>query len=180
MHGSQWYGYIYPKALDVMPLPKIFTPDIAPHASFSFDQTGEIFFTGGVAGGYGILVNAAYRPEYVMGLLNSTLLDWMLRQSATQMRGGYYSFESRFIKGLPIRAIDFSKASDKALHDRMVELVERMLSLHKQLTAAKTGQDKTMIQRQIDATNHQIDRLVYDLYNIADKEVNFLENGVTG
>jgi len=171
MRGSQWYGYIYPKALDVMPLPKIFTPDIAPHASFSFDQIGEIFFTGGVAGGYGILVKPDYRPEYVLGLLNSKLLDWMLRQSATQMRGGYYSFESRFIKNLPIRAIDFSNTSDKAQHDRMVELVERMLSLHKQLAAAKTAHDKTMLQRQIDATDKQIDRLVYEFYGLTDEEI---------
>jgi len=30
MGHDGWYGYVYPKALDVMPLPKIFTPDLAP------------------------------------------------------------------------------------------------------------------------------------------------------
>jgi hypothetical protein len=43
------------------------------------------------------------------------------------MRGGYYSYESRFIRRLPIRLIDFADPADAARHDRMVALVERML-----------------------------------------------------
>src|SRR5258708_35866004 len=112
-----------------MPLSKIFTPDIAARASFSLDSVGDAFFTGGVAGGYGILVSPEYSREYILGLLNSKLLEWFIRQSATQMRGGYYSFESRFIRDLPIRTINFSDSTDKSRHDRVVELVEQMLSL---------------------------------------------------
>ncbi len=50
-----------------------------------------------------------------------------------------------------------------------------MLSLHKQLAAAKTGHDKTVIQRQIDATDRQIDRLVYELYDLTDEEIGIVE-----
>ena len=127
MRHGQWYGYIYPKALDVMPLSKIFTPDIASCASFSLDETGEIFFTGGAAGGYGILVLPEYSREYIMGLINSKLSEWFIYQTATQMKGGYYSFESRFIRNLPIYPINFSEPADKSRHDKMVSLVEQML-----------------------------------------------------
>ena len=65
--------------------------------------------------------------------------------------------------------------SDKARHDRVVEMVEAMLELHKQLTAAKTAHDKRVIQRQIDATDHQIDRLVYELYELTDEEIQIVE-----
>ena len=64
---------------------------------------------------------------------------------------------------LPIRTITFSNKSDKSRHDRMVKLVEEMLELHKRLSAAKTPQEKTALERQITATDAQIDRLVYDL-----------------
>ena len=60
------FMYIYPKALGVMPLPKLFTPDIAELASFSLDETGEVFFTGGAAGGYGILVRPELSREYIL------------------------------------------------------------------------------------------------------------------
>jgi hypothetical protein len=51
----------------------------------------------------------------------------------------------------------------------MVDLVEQMLSLHKQLPAAKTEQEKTVIQRQIEATDKQIDALVYELYELTEE-----------
>jgi len=47
----------------------------------------------------------------------------------------------------------------------MVELVERMLALHKQLPAANTGHAKTSIQRQIDATDAEIDKLSISFTN---------------
>ena len=175
MRGPRWYGYIYPKALDVMPLSKIFTPDIAAHVSFSLDDIGEVFFTGGVAGGYGILVSSEYSREYVLGLLNSRLLEWFIRQTATQMRGGYYSFESRFIRNLPIRVINFSDPADVARHDRMVTLVGQMLELHKRLHVATSQVDCQMYQRQIDTTDAEIDRLVYEMYSLTAEEIAVVE-----
>ena len=175
MRGIRWYSYGRTQALDVMPIPKIFTPDIAARSSFSLDETGDIFFTGGVAGGYGILVLSEYSREYILGLLNSRLLEWFIRQSATQMRGGYYSYESRYIRNLPIRPINFSDPTDKARHDKMVELVEQMLSLLKQLALAKTDHDKNLLQRQIDAKDQQIDRLVYELYGLTEEEIEIVE-----
>jgi len=175
MRGPQWYAYGRNQALEVMPLPKIFTPDIAIRPSFSLDETGEMFFTGGAAGGYGILVLPEYSREYVLGLLNSKLLEWMIKQLTTQMRGGYFSFESRFIRNLPIRPIYFSDLADKSRHDRMVELVERMLALHKKFSAAKLGHEKISLQRQIDATDRQIDALVYELYGLTEEEIRIVE-----
>jgi type I restriction-modification system DNA methylase subunit len=177
MRGVGWYGYGRTQALDVIPLPKMFTPDIAARASFSLDEIGDMFFTGGVAGGYGILVLPEHSREYILGLLNSKLLEWMIRHSATQMRGGYYSYESRFIRNLPIRVINFSGSADKSRHDKMVDLVKKMLDLHKQLALVKTPDDKTRLQRQIDATDQQIDNLAYELYGLTEKEIQIVEDG---
>ncbi len=176
MKGSQWYAYGRSQALSIISLPKIFTPDIASSASFSLDEMGEVFFTGGVAGGYGILVLPEWSREYILGLLNSKLLEWFIRQTATQMRGGYYSFESRFIRNLPIRQIDFSNSADKTLHDKMVTKVEAMLEGKKQLTEAKTDKDKTYYENKCTALDHQIDRLVYDLYGLTDEEIEIVED----
>jgi hypothetical protein len=91
------------------------------------------------------------------------------------LRGGFFRYFTQYIKPLPIRTIDFSDPTDKARHDQMVELVERMLSLNKQLPKAKTAHEKTILQRQIDATYRQIDRLVYDLYGLTDEEIKIVE-----
>lgn len=175
MSGDGWYGYGRIQALDVMPLPKIFTPDIAARASYSIDAEGDAFFTGGVSGGYGILVNVAWSRQYVLGLLNSRLLEWFIRQIATQMRGGYYSYEARFIRNLPIYTIDSSNPDDVTRHDRLVELVEGMPSLHERMAGAKIGQERTVIGHQIEATDRRIDRLVYELYGLTEEEIGIVE-----
>jgi adenine-specific DNA-methyltransferase len=102
--GPNWHAYGRSQALEVIWLPKLFTPDLAPTAAFSYDSTGELFFTGGVSGGYGILPNSKVSPEFLLGVLNSRAVDFYHHRVATSMRGGWYSYESRFIKNLPIPA----------------------------------------------------------------------------
>jgi len=57
----------------------------------------------------------------------------------------------------------------------MVALAEQMLKLHRDLAAAKTAHDKTLIERQIVATDKQIDRLVYELYGLTKEEIAVVE-----
>jgi hypothetical protein len=57
----------------------------------------------------------------------------------------------------------------------MVKLVEQMLELHKRLAATKSQSDRELYQRQIDATDHEIDRLVYELYGLTAEEIKIVE-----
>ena len=49
-----------------------------------------------------------------------------------------------------------------------------MLALHQRL-AAKTPHEKTVLQKQIEVTDRQIDRLVYALYGLTEEEVRIVE-----
>jgi hypothetical protein len=49
--------------------------------------------------------------------------------------------------------------------------------LHKRLAAAKSESQKSIIQRQIDHTDSEIDRLVYDLYDLTKEEIAIIEDG---
>jgi hypothetical protein len=40
---------------------------------------------------------------------------------------------------------------------------------------AKTDHDKTALQRQIDATDKEIDRIVHELYGLSDEEIKIVE-----
>ncbi len=174
MDGASWYGYSRNQALDVMPLAKIFTPDIAPSARYSLDISGDAFFTGGVAGGYGILPEKNVNEKYLLGLLNSRLVDWFHHQFATQMRGGWYSYESRFICGLPIRPIDPANRQDREMHDRMVQIVQTMLDLQESRSSAKTPSDQIRYDRDIAVLDGQIDELVYQLYALTSEEIRII------
>ena len=58
----------------------------------------------------------------------------------------------------------------------MISLVNRILDLHKKLVDAKVPDDKTRIERQIDATDKQIDHLVYNLYGLTEEEIAIVED----
>ena len=176
MNGAGWYGYVYPKALDVMPLPKIFTPDIAPSSSFALDATGDIFFTGGVSGGYGVIVKPDHSREFILGLLNSKLLNWYNTKISTQMRGGYWSFESKYIGKWPICDIN---PSNQGKRDQVVELVKSVIAVGEQAAASKTAQDRKMLARQREITERQINQLVYKLYGLTSEEIALVEKGNT-
>ena len=55
-----------------------------------------------------------------------------------------------------------------------------MLKLNKDNKSARTPQDKEFIQRQIDATDKQIDKLVYELYGLTEDEIKIVEDNVNG
>jgi len=57
----------------------------------------------------------------------------------------------------------------------MVKMVKHMHSLHQKLTDAKSPQTKTILQRQVEATDRQIDKLVYRLYDLTDEEIKIVE-----
>ena len=63
----------------------------------------------------------------------------------------------------------------KSRHDKMVFLVERMLDLHKQLDKAKDPNDKTRLRREIEATDRQINQLVYELYGLTEEEIEIVK-----
>ena len=128
-------------------------------------------------GGFSITVDdkSNLSPRYVLGLLNSKLLFWQLRSISNVFRGGWITCTKQYVGTLPIRTIDSTSPADVARHDRMVALVERMLDLHKKLASEGAPHVKTVLQRQIEATDREIDRLVYELYGLTDDEIAVIE-----
>ena len=140
MTGSDWYGYVYRKNHIRLDSPKLIVPSLATGAAFAPDLEGQYFFVGsggGGGGGYGIILprDSTLSYLYVLGLLNSRLSTFFLRNVSTPFRGGYLALNRQYIEQLPIRTIDFTSPADVARRDRMVSLVERMLDLHKKLAS---------------------------------------------
>jgi hypothetical protein len=77
------------------------------------------------------------------------------------------------------------------MRDKIVSLVERMLALHRQTPSAsgtspkfqntefrgggRTPQEQEMVKREIEATDKQIDHLVYELYGLTEEEISIVE-----
>lgn len=50
-----------------------------------------------------------------------------------------------------------------------------MLDLNKRLLDASLDHDRTLLQRQIEATDAAIDALVYELYRLTEEEIKIVE-----
>lgn len=173
---SDWYAYARSQNLSAFIGDKLLLPYMTTRLRTAPDESGKLFFVNITTGGYGArFENAQHSLFYIAGLLNSRLLDSAIRQLTNAFRGGYFAVSKQALERLPFRSVDFNNRADKARHDGMVELVERMLALHKQLPSAKTEHAKTNIQRQIEATDAQIDRLVYELYSLSEDEIKIVE-----
>lgn len=115
--------------------------------------------------------------SFILGILNSKLLSWyFLSKSNIGQRDDFPKIVLKETRLLPILAIDFSKAAEVKQHDRMVALVESMLALHKQSAAARLPDEKERLARQIQTTDRQIDKLVYELYGLTEDEIRIVES----
>jgi hypothetical protein len=166
---QQWYELQQPQQryAGFLDGPKIVFPDIATSPRFALDDSGCY------------CANTVYfipmRDLFLLGLLNSSVASLYFRATCAGLEGKgsiYLRFFGQYLEGFPVP----TAAADKARHDRMVALVDQMLTLHNQLAEAKLDEQKTAIQRQIDFTDRQIDLLVYELYGLDDSEIAIVES----
>jgi adenine-specific DNA-methyltransferase len=119
--------------------------------------------------------SAEINTKYFLGVINSKLLNWIHQTNNPEVGEALAEVKRAHIAQLPIRTINFSDSTDKARHDKMVQLVEQMLEAKKQLAKAVTDRDKHLYERKCANLEHQIDMLVYRLYDLSDKEVALIE-----
>lgn len=155
-----WWHYPFPKNIKEMFQPKIITGVLANKASFNFDSDGKYTFVGGGnAGGYGlILIDTSFSYKYLVGLLNSQLIDLFIKSGSTKFRGGYYSYAKRFIENTPIK-----KPTQKQ-ESQITGIVEKIIEKKKENPEADTK-----------AEEKEIDRLVYELYGLTEEEIKIVE-----
>jgi hypothetical protein len=114
--------------------------------------------------------------QFILGILNSKVIDFIYSIMNPEKGEALAEVKKHHVERLPVPSNDVVANAGKSRHDRMVSLVDQMLSLHKRLQAARTEQDKTLLQRQIAATDKEIDRLVYDLYGLTEDEIAIVES----
>ncbi|WP_181224709.1 type IIG restriction enzyme/methyltransferase [Helicobacter pylori] len=96
--------------------------------------------------------------KFLVGLLNSRLLDWLFRKTSTNNHVNLYELET-----LPIPQIT---KSNKPTADKIIALVDKILQ-------AKEKDPKANTQR----LEKEIDALVYQLYHLTDEEIKIIEYG---
>ena len=118
--SKNWYELRPCKYYDLLRKSKIIYASVAQRGTFVLDEAGTF-----------VDKTCYFIPtgdKYLLGLLNSKLIFYYFFHIAVQRRGGYFEYLTIYVSHLPIHLINFSDPAEKAAHDKMVMLVERMLS----------------------------------------------------
>ena len=172
-----WYRFGRNQNLGMWEQSKLLIPYMVTDLSAYYDAGDNYYFINVTTGGYGITSDESKGSYfYLCGLLNSRLLNFVLKQVSTTFHGGYFAANKQYIEQLPIRTIDFNERAEKSAHDKIVALVESMLALHKSLALAQSPVEKERLEKQIKSTDEGIDKLVYDLYGLNQEEIRIVES----
>lgn len=113
--------------------------------------------------------------EYLCALLNSRLL-WKWHLHHAKRRGVGLEINGRLLARTPIRRIDFSRQDERTAHDRVASLARAMSLLTQNYRSAPSAAKRSAVSSQIEAIDHQIDRLVYELYGLTESQIAEVEN----
>ena len=173
---AEWHRFGRSQNLGIQNRVKLCVPRLVDRLHAAFDHDGSHFLDNVDVGGVTLKpAHSAHGLEYVLTLLNCRLMRWYFPQVSAPFRGGWMSANRQFLSLLPVRVVDFRNAANMAVHGQLSGLAGSMQTLHRQLAAATSEAQKTIVQRQIDATNAEIDRLVYDLYGLTAEEIAIVE-----
>lgn len=168
-----WYGYSAPRNLQLHETAQIAVPLLADHGSFSLIPTVlRKKICPMASGGFTITVDQSspVAAEYVLGLLNSRLLFWVLRGMSNIFRGGWITCTKQYFGELPIAIPD-----SKTRHDEIVHLVQNIVDANDRLANAMSDKDKTFFLSKVDSLDRQIDKLTYEIYELTEKEIALVE-----
>jgi hypothetical protein len=86
----------------------------------------------------------------------------------------YVDNSNVFIEGSRVSAV--VRRLDKAHHDNLVSLVEKMLALTPNLRVATSESEKAALLNAITTTDAEIDHLVYEIYGLTEEEIKTVES----
>jgi adenine-specific DNA-methyltransferase len=121
------------------------------------------------------IYESQYDFKFLLGLINSKFLNTYHRLLVPESGKAFAEVKISNLQKLPIPRILRAEVHFTRCQSQIVAKVDSMLEAKKQLVEAKTDKDKTYYESRCVSLDRQIDRLVYDLYGLTEKEIQIVE-----
>ena len=174
--SDDWYKYGRSQHLDRWDWPvKIVIGVNSQGNKYSIDYSRTFISSGGTAGYCGITIppGVKYSIYYIQALLNSKYLEWYSSLIGEIFRGGYIARGTKVLNRLPIRRIDFANPDDRKMHDGIVQIQQKMISVQTEIDK-NVGDNRTLIllNRQFAAIKDELEGKLKNLYALGDSDGN--------
>jgi hypothetical protein len=122
-----------------------------------------------------VLVPKSENPHlgYLLALINSRLMNWYYHTLNPEVGEALAEVKRTNVAKLPILV----PAEDDKRYTKAIVLCSAMLDLCNG-QSSRANHERTVTKRQIEATDRQIDKLVYDLYSLTQDEIAIVESSV--
>jgi hypothetical protein len=164
-----WWALHRPRDPQIFKSPKIIGLTTTKTIELVYDPDSSLHVTDAM---YVFRVLPQYDPLALMAILQSRAFLFLYRTANQGESRVIPQVKASKLQLLPIPIVGCDGNAKSA---RLHGFAQRMLLLYQQLAAAKTSYEKTAIQRQIDATDKQINQLVYELYGLTKEEIKIVE-----
>ncbi len=109
--------------------------------------------------------------RFLLGVLNSKAIGFYWQNKFSDFKQTFPKIKGTYLQQLPI------PVADKARHDRLVGLVDKLLGLMPKLRQSRGDSERQTLHNAVTAADQQIDELVYELYGLTKAEIKLVEGG---
>ena len=173
--ANEWHRFGRQQGLSISDKKeKIILGVLSSGDKYAIDNYGTLFTSGGTAGYCAITMpdNFDYSTYYIQAILNSKYVEWFVILTGEVFRGSYFARGTKVLNNLPIRIIDFANATEKALHDKIVETQKELIRIQDQIDV-NVGNKRTLtpLQGQFTREKANLEKLLAKLYDLGDDDL---------
>ncbi|GAL70011.1 hypothetical protein JCM19302_2586 [Jejuia pallidilutea] len=124
-NDEEWFLFSRKQGITGVESPKIMTQEISLGCNMTFDEKGEFYHPTTI---YSFVKNEKFKVDdkFYLGILNSKVMWFFLKNTGTELRGGYFRFKTNYLKPFPLPAIPENP-------DLIIDNVNNILTLNKNL-----------------------------------------------
>jgi len=138
-------------------------------------DTKKTFATDGL---YVFSVKAEWDARYVMGILNSKLFKLIYRLLSLEKGRALAQVKPTILENLPIRKIDSSNQEEMGIQLKLIKTVDTLMDAGQLMQNVESEHERQRLADSILAAKDQLDRHVYDLYGVSEKNIRIIKDAV--
>lgn len=138
---NEWFLFSRSQGISNVEIPKIMTQEISLGCNMTYDEYGDYYHSTTV---YSFVKNPKFEidDKFYLAILNSKLMWFFLKNTGTELSGGFFRFKTNYLKPFPLPKIPENAQI-------FIEKVDEILTLTKELKVVK-GKFLRTLERKFD------------------------------
>jgi len=173
-----WYGYVYKKNITKFSGEKIFCPSLCNGSRFAIGEH-DVFSTGSGQGGGGafaikIRANSIYDYYSLLGVLNSSIVSYFIKNKGTPQNGGYQGVNKEFLENILIPRISINDSGKIQKLHQIGKYAKDITNIYK-TEYNQVNCDNDIANALTMELSDNIDVLVAQLYELDNNDLNMIK-----